>query len=130
MIRTAAATAGLLAALALPAAAPAATSTSAQPQSYTFQTRLAGRYEAGEHQGTLTVTIAPDGIVRGYYRPLDGGIKTVTGGLTGKDIWLDIGDVHPLHVAGTLQNGVLRTVASIPGSDVYEFDSISVKTNR
>jgi hypothetical protein len=124
-IRSAAAAAGLLAALALPVAAPAATTTTAEPQHYTFQTRLAQRYGAGEYDGVLTITISPNGIVQGFYRPLDGGISSVSGGVEGKQIWLDIGQRRPLHVTGTLENGVLKTVAAIPGPDIYEFDSVT-----
>jgi hypothetical protein len=129
-IRNAAACVGLLAALALPVAAPAATTTSAQPQHYTLQTRLAGQYDVGEYDATLSITISPDGIVQGWYRPTDGGFRTVTGGLQGKNIWLDIGGIHPLHLTGTFEHGVLKTVAAIPGPDVYELDSTSVTTNR
>jgi hypothetical protein len=130
-IRTAAATAAVVAALALPLASQAATTTTgAEPQHYSFQTELTDRYHAGAFDGTLALTIYPSGIVQGSYRPSDGGATNVTGGLTGKDIWLDIGWHGRLHLSGTFENGVLKTIAAIPGPDVYEFDSVRVTPNR
>jgi hypothetical protein len=128
-IRIAVATAATLAAAALPLASPAATTTSAAPQHYTFQTQLTDGNHVGAYEGTLALTIYPNGIVQGTYRPADGGFSSVTGGLTGKDIWLDLGLRGRFHVTGTFENGVLRTVAAIPGPDVYEFDSVSVRPN-
>jgi hypothetical protein len=130
-IRAAAAAAGMLAALALPASALAATTTTAQTQSYTIPTKLTDRYHAGEYDGLLRLRVSPDGIVQGSYQPSDGGIVSVTGGLDGKRIWLDLGDgIRALHVTGTFENGVLKTTAAIPGPDLYEFDSASVTPSR
>lgn len=130
-IRAAAAAAGMLAALALPASTLAATTTTAQTQQYTIPTKLTDRYHAGEYDGLLRLRISPDGIVQGTYQPSDGGIVGVTGGLDGKQIWLDIGSgIRALHVTGTFRNGVLETTASIPGPDLYEFDSADVIPNR
>jgi hypothetical protein len=128
-LRTAAATAGILTAFALPLAARAATTTSTQPQRYTLHTQLTDQYHAGAYEGTLALTIYPDGIVQGTYRPSDGRITSVTGGLTGKNIWLDIGPAGRLHLNGTFENGVLKTVAAIPGPDTYELDSVAVTRN-
>lgn len=126
-IRAAAAAAGLLAALALPVASRAATTSSAPPQSYTLHTQLSDRFHAGAFVGTLVMTIYPSGIVQGTYRPDDGGYRTVTGGVSGDQIWLDIGMERPLHVTGTFKNGVLQTVAQIPGLNTYTFESANVK---
>jgi hypothetical protein len=61
---------------------------------------------AGESDGTLRVRISPDGIVQGYYRPVDSGaFREVTGGVNGDQIWLDIGDNGTIHIEGTYQNG-------------------------
>jgi hypothetical protein len=125
-IRTAAAAAALLAAFTLPLAAQAASTTSGSPQHYALQTRIVDRYHAGEFDGALTMTIYPSGIVQGTYRPADGGFRTVTGGIEGTAIWLDIGMNHPLHLTGTFKDGVLRAVAQIPGPDVYTFESTNV----
>jgi hypothetical protein len=129
-IRSAAAAAALLGALALPASALAATTTAAQTQSYTIPTKLTDRYHAGEYDGLLRIRISPDGIVQGTYQPSDGGILNVSGGLDGKNIWLDLGGFHSLHVTGTFENGVLKTTAAIPGPDLYEFDSANVTPSR
>ena len=129
-IRSAVAAAGMLAALAVPVSALAASTTSAQTQSYTIPTKLTDRYHAGEYDGLLRIRISPDGIVQGTYQPSDGGIVDVSGGLDGKNIWLDIGGFHSLHVTGTFRNGVLKTTAAIPGPDLYEFDSADVTPSR
>ena len=56
--------------------------------------------------GTLQLTINPDGIINGYYRPADNmAFIPVTGGRDGQNVWLDIGGRGRLHVTGTLQNG-------------------------
>jgi hypothetical protein len=126
-IRSAAAVAGLLAALALPVASQAATTTSAPPQHYDLQTRIIDQHHAGEYDGRLALTIYPNGIVQGTYLPSDGGVRNVTGGLTGTNIWLDIGSMGQLHVSGTFKNGVLETIAAIPGPNTYTFESVNVK---
>jgi hypothetical protein len=126
-IRSAAAAAGLLAALAFPAASQAATTTGSQPQHYDLQTRITDQHHAGEYDGRLALTIYPNGIVQGTYFPSDGGVRNVTGGLTGTNIWLDIGSLGQLHLSGTFKNGVLETIAAIPGPDTYTFESTSVK---
>ena len=123
-IRTAAAAAALLGALALPLAAQAASTTTAPAQHYQLQTRRFDRLHAGEYDGQLALTVYPNGIVQGTYRPSDGSFDTVTGGLNGKTIWLDIGMAHPLHLTGTFTNGVLATTVNIPGPDSYTFESV------
>jgi hypothetical protein len=58
--------------------------------------------------GQLQITINPDGIIQGYYRPADNNaFIPVTGGKTGDGVWLDIGRTGGLHVNGVLQNGVI-----------------------
>lgn len=126
MIRNAAATAGLLAALALPAASFAATTTTAEPLRYTLQTQVVDRYHPGAYDGVLALTIYPSGIVQGTYRSDDGRVTDATGGLTGKNIWLEIGSFGRVQFNGTFENGVLKTVAAIAGPNVYELDSVSV----
>ena len=85
-IRAAAAAAGILGTLTLPLAAPAATTSSAGPQLYSLATQLTDRYHAGAYVGRLALTIYPDGIVQGTYRPDEGGFSTVTGGVNGNEI--------------------------------------------
>jgi hypothetical protein len=128
-IRSAAAAAGLFAALAFPVASQAATTT-AQPRHYDLRTSLTDRYHAGQYEGRLALTIYPNGIVQGTYLPSDGGVRDVSGGLTGTNIWLEIGTVggmRQLRLTGTFKNGVLDTVAAIPGPDTYTFESTGVK---
>ncbi len=127
ILRGALTSAAAAAALAMPLAAPAATTSSAQPQSYTMQTRIVDQYHAGEYDGVLTLTINPDGIVQGSYRDDNGRPTAVTGGVDGQNIWLDIGWRRPLHLTGTFRSGVLRATAALPGPDVYQLESTSVK---
>jgi hypothetical protein len=130
MIRKATTAAVLVATLALPLASQAASTTGASPQKYTLETRLTDRYHAGEYDGTLNLAVYPSGIVQGTFRPSDGGVRTVTGGMSGTDIWLDIGWQHPLRLTGTLKDGVLQAVANIPGPDTYTFEATIVPSHR
>lgn len=123
-IRKATTAAALLAALALPLAAQAATTSSAEPQQLTFQTHMTQAMHAGEYGGTMRVTIYPNGIVSGWFQPSDGGVRSVTGGVDGDKIWFDIGGVHSVHMEGTLRNGVIDALANIPGPDPYTFHAV------
>jgi hypothetical protein len=104
MIRTLAAAA----ALALGAVAPAVAATTLPPlpAHVTFGTELTPAYfGAGAYVGTLNLNIGKDGAISGYYRPSDSGMfRTVTGGLSGDQIWLDLGYGGP-HITGTLRDG-------------------------
>jgi hypothetical protein len=122
-LRTAAAAAVLVAALAAPAASLAATTSSTPPQHFDLQTRMVDTYRAGEFDGTLALTIYPSGIVQGTYRPTDGGFRTVTGGLDGRNIWLEIGMNGRVRVIGTFEHGVLHSVVQIPGPNTVTFDA-------
>ncbi|SRR5579884_903519 len=120
----AAATAGLLAGLAGPAAAMPMQSSA--PQHYVWNTAIRNDHRAGEVDGVLNITVSPDGIVQGTYRDADTGrSEIVAGGDENGQIWFDIGAAQRLHVVGTLQNGVLRTVVQAPGPDTITFDSVS-----
>lgn len=126
LFRIAAATAGVFAACVFPLAASAATTTGGAPLHYQLQSHLFDRYHAGEYQGLLSLTIYPSGIVQGLYRPSDGGFRTVTGGIDGKNIWLDIGMTRPLHLNGTFNDGKLDMVAAIPSPNTYTFEATQV----
>jgi hypothetical protein len=123
MIKRATTAAALLAALALPIASQAATTTSAGPQQYVFQTRTTQSFHAGEFDGTLRLTIYPSGIATGWFRPEDGGaVRDVSGGVSGTQIWLDIGGaMHSVHLTGTFKNGVIDATENVPGPDLYTF---------
>lgn len=101
-------TGALALAFALGAAAPAFAVTNSvttgEPVHLQYNTKLVPRFGAGEYDGQLRLTINADGIVSGTYLPSDGGIKHVTGGVNGDDIWLDIG-FHGWHITGTIVNG-------------------------
>ncbi|GEM_PF-3346400 len=118
-----AASAALLAALALPLPSPAATTASAPPQHFDFPTRTVDRYHPGEYDGRLTLTIYANGIVQGTYRNDEGRVQAVSGGVDGKSIWFDIGN---LHLNGTFAGGALDVIAAIPGPNVFELQSVGV----
>jgi hypothetical protein len=123
MIRRATTAAALLAALALPVASQAATTTSAGPQHYVFQTRTTESNHAGEYDGTLNLTVYPNGIASGWFRFNDAGdVRDVSGSVTGTKIWLDIGGaLHSVQIQGTLKDGVIDATENIPGPNVYTF---------
>lgn len=124
-LRAAAVAAAISTALVLPVASQAAASK--QAEHYQLTTIITQQYQAGEVDGTLSMTVYPSGIVQGFYRPLDGNFRTVTGGVDGRNIWLDIGMNRQLHLIGTFDRGVLSTVAQIPGPDTVHFDAVQAK---
>ncbi len=122
ILRNAAATGALLAALALPVGSQAATTSTSTPQSYVFQTRLTESLHPGEYDGTMRVTLYPSGIVSGTFQDSEGHVRNVAGGFDGTAIWLDIGGTaHTVHLDGTFKNGVISATANIPGPDTYTF---------
>ncbi|HKW09548.1 MAG TPA: hypothetical protein VJO33_04160 [Gemmatimonadaceae bacterium] len=54
---------------------------------------------SGEFDGRLKLTVTPDGIVSGYYFPMDSGtIVSVVGGERNGKYWMDIGGRARLHI--------------------------------
>jgi hypothetical protein len=110
-------------AFALGAAAPAFAVTNSvttgEPVHLQYNTKLVPRFDAGEYDGQLRLTINADGIVSGTYIPSDGGVKQVTGGVNGENIWLDLG-VHGWHITGTIVNGHIIGYTS-RGLEQYRF---------
>jgi hypothetical protein len=96
-------------AFALGAAAPALavsnSVTTGDPVHLVYNTRLIPQYDAGEYDGQLRLTITAGGIVSGTYLPSDGGVRVVSGGAKGDNIWLDIGFKGNWHITGTIRNG-------------------------
>lgn len=93
-----------------PAISQAVTAQSATPVQVTYRTTLRSQLGLGAPwSGTLQLTINPDGIIQGYYHPAGDEIAfiPVTGGRSGKSIWLDIGRNGRLHVDGTMKKGVI-----------------------
>ncbi|HEY4441202.1 MAG TPA: hypothetical protein VGN14_12155 [Candidatus Elarobacter sp.] len=109
------------AALALPVCSVAATTTNAPPQRFTLDTRMVPKFGAGEYDGTMRLTVYSNGIVSGTYLPSDGGVRQVNGGITGKDIWLEIGEMGRLRIVGTFRHGVIDGTVQKPGPDITEF---------
>ena len=118
----------LAAGLGLAGGLPAFASTSTLPipqveQHLTLQTTLAPDYGVGVYEGTLNLNISPDGIVTGTYRPNDEEYRQVTGGLTGDQIWLDIGFFGHLHIAGKLDNGKIVATTFLH-DETYSFQAV------
>jgi hypothetical protein len=122
-----AASAAIIATLALPLPSLATMTTNALPQRYRLDTRMVSQFEAGEYDGTLTLTVYPNGIVQGTYLPFDGSYRSVTGGIKGRNIWLDIGENGRLHLTGTFEHGILNSVVQKPGPDVTTFDAVPIR---
>jgi hypothetical protein len=81
---------------------------------YQLTTRiLEQRPAVGEYDGTMQLTVTPDGIVSGFYRPSDGRFVAVTGGVSDTTFWLDIGSMssNPLHFTGTFKDGRINADA-------------------
>jgi len=83
---------------------------------------------AGYYGGSLQLTITPDGIVNGLFRPDDGSsFHTVTGGLNGDQIWFDIGFQGGVHVTGIL-NGDHIVGGTYIGNHLYDFKATPKKS--
>jgi hypothetical protein len=123
-ILAAALAAGLGIAGGLPAIA--ATTTTQVPitaQHLNLESTLAPDYGVGVYEGTLDLTISPEGIVTGWYRPNNEEYKQVTGGLSGDNIWLDIGYFGRLHIAGKFENGKIVATTFLQ-DETYTFNAV------
>jgi hypothetical protein len=93
----------------LPApAAPGAT------VSYDFNAREYDSLTAGEYDGRMRIRITPDGIVSGTFLNTEGQISSVTGGLDGTKIWIQIGNgslIGRRYFNGTLIDGKIKALA-------------------
>jgi hypothetical protein len=89
-----------------------------------FETSLVAvdRPTGGAFEGTLNLTISADGIVSGWFRD-DGrsSLRTVTGGVEGDQIWLEIGSRQAFHIDGTYRNGVIVGYTHLDQN--YEFEA-------
>lgn len=97
------ATAGLVAALAMPALA--ITHQGIAPgQQASYTTTLTQEWGpgagVGAYEGTLQLTLDRNGLINGYYRPDGGSFEAVTGGVQGNNVWLDIGMLDRIHITG------------------------------
>jgi hypothetical protein len=84
----------MLSVLALTAARPAGSaSTATSTAAYDLQVRQYDSLSAGEYDGRMRLRISPDGIVSGTFMNTQGEVvSSVTGGLDGTKIWLQIGN--------------------------------------
>lgn len=95
------------AAPASPAASPAASPSPAASSRLQFTTLLTPQNAIGAFSGTMTLTIAADGTIKGSYTPESGGPRSVSGTLKGKDIDLSFGASVYMEVTGTYAGGII-----------------------
>lgn len=77
----------------------ASTPTTMQTSYTTALTQVAPVSVPGEFDGSMKLTVTPDGIVSGYYFPVDEGtIVPVVGGERDGKYWFDIGGDTRLHI--------------------------------
>ena len=91
----------------------------------TFETTLAPStgIPSGPIVGRLMLHLAPDGVVQGTFRDLDSArIHTVTGGVRGREIWLNLGYLGDLHIDGSIDNGKIVGYTFLGGQQ-YRFDA-------
>lgn len=91
----------------------------------TYKTALTpDLHGAGEYDGLLTLTVASDGVVNGYFRQ-DGAarITDVTGGFDGRRIWLSLGQAGLSHIEGTYDGPSIVAGTYIRGQN-YTFRAI------
>ncbi len=102
MLRPARILAALLGAMAL--SMPFAAEATPPARTLVLTSRIVQQLHAGEIDGRMRLTIAPDGAVTGSYQDADTGrLSDVTGGVdAGNSLWLDIGVFGRLHFTGTL----------------------------
>src|SRR5215469_10522192 len=122
---------------------PVASMANAQTATITYNTALVQTGilpSPGAYQATLQLTTSPNGIVSGWYTPLDSGSPVpVTGGLHDNALWLDIGGNGQLHIDASLTGdgrlvgtaiespGVMTIVGSI-GPRTFEFEAAPVSS--
>ena len=62
---------------------------------------------AGAYTGSLELTISESGMVRGWYRPTDGSIEAVTGGVSNGNMWFSIGTAGSMRFTGSLEGNTI-----------------------
>ena len=106
MKRTIAILAGALA-LSGAALAPSASwaSAASQTRSYdTVMTQTLPLPSSGAIVGKMTLSVANDGLINGWYVPADAGPPVeVTGSKRGSELWLEIGSMGSLRVYGSVK---------------------------
>jgi hypothetical protein len=74
--------------------------------------------------GQLRIRTSPGGIINGYYQPADQGqFLPVTGGVSGKHVWLDIGNRKPMRVIGNFENGRISGTLYTTDNQMLSFDA-------
>ncbi|GEM_PF-4314150 len=97
--------AGLLAPISALAAAQLSYTTTLQPTGPSMT--------LGDYYGTLTLRVASDGIVQGWYKPQYGDFTPVQGSLQNGSYWLQIGNQGSFQINATEQkDGTLKGTAT------------------
>lgn len=116
---------GLLIITALPAVA-VTTSPAPPPVTHKYAITMTALYRAsGPLSGALTLRMYDNGIIQGTFSTPDGPqFIPVTGGITGNNVWLDIGMQGRIHVDARLQrNG--RIVGSAIARDLTQYSFVA-----
>jgi hypothetical protein len=81
--------------------------------SYDLATRQFDPLSAGEYDGRLRIRITANGIVGGTFMTTEGTLSSVSGGLNGTKIWLQLGERTPIErtFQGTFVDGKLTATA-------------------
>jgi hypothetical protein len=102
-------------------------------RSYAITTRIVEQAPSvGEYDGSLELHVAPNGIVSGYYRPDDNPrFISVTGGVSGNQLWLDIGTFarRPVRFSGTFNNGKIVADGDRPIIDNGRYTTLELLGN-
>jgi hypothetical protein len=97
--------------------------------SYDLATRQYDPSRGGEYTGRMRLRISPDGIVSGTFMNTEGRVSSVVGGLTGENVWFQIGNAPATRQAtfnGTLIDGRLKATAP-HGRDRWFFEGVPKK---
>jgi hypothetical protein len=97
---------------------------------YTFATTLTDVRDnvPGAYEGILNLHVSKDGIIQGTYRSVDQGAEQIViGGLTGNQLWLEIGGAESsFRIDGTFAGGKITGYTQLPGLRQLEFDAAPV----
>lgn len=87
---------------------------SSRAVSYDFMVRETGSMKAGEYHSRMRMTVEPNGILSGWLVNTEGTISSVTGGVDGTKIWIQLGNagiVGGHYYQGTFIDGKIEATA-------------------
>lgn len=109
---------------------PLAANAESAVRTYAIATRIVEQAPSvGEFAGSLSLRVSADGIVSGYYRPEGNGrFISVTGGVSGTRLWLEIGAfaARPTRFSGTFSQGKIEAYSNTPFLDDGRFTGLEL----